>query len=585
MAFDDRSEELGSADDQLTTLNQNELVSAGKHTAGPDGTALGSLDDPESLIAYQNLRKQRAEKKRKKRLKIAAALILACGLAAVAAYKFWLAPEDTGEEDFAPQTTFVERTDFSTIVTSSGALKAGSTVVVTPEVDGVVESINVREGQEVQKGDTLFILKNDELDKAVREAQQEVDAAQRDISAAERDAQDAQASRDDAWAKYNEDWRKANAEHIEWENLKANYNTLHEEWEEAMERAEELKCNEPVHPGEAPFELGEEPLESEYTDEESGELDEKAYKEAHEQWELDKKTYTRWEERYKDYLEKLEQYEAYQQALAEAGEEPEPAGEEPEYPEAPDDNSLISAIESANDGVSAAYQAAEKANETYKEAVELAGKRKVTAPISGNIVEMSAKVGESIGGSGGYDEESGGSGEGVVQICNLDQMAVDIDVSEIDILTVKKGQWAKVTFSALPDVEVDAEVQEVASVASGMGGDGGLVTFHVGLVIPHPDPQLRPGMTANVSIYTVDVKDALVVPLTALIEDESGAYVEVVTSTAEDGSVETEQREVVVGERNSTDAVIKSGVEEGEEILLSAGMGDIDYSEYMEEEW
>lgn len=552
-----------SADEQLTTLTQNELVPANgqeAQPAGASGAEASATDDPEALVAYQNLRKDRAAKKRKKRIRIGIIAALLGGILAIVLSRTLFASPDDEEMELAPQTTVVERTEFSNIISASGALKAGTTVMVTPEVDGIIEDIRVSEGQDVNKGDVLFKLRNDDLDKAIREAGQEVASAEQGVGSAQREVDEAVAARDEAWAKYQEEWDEADEAYQEWREIKDNYDELHKAWKKAMKKAEKYKCAEPVNPGEEPA--------------------------------PDNPSHDDWQKLYEKYLDDVEAWENYQALLAEAGEEPQPAGEEPQYPEAPDDVSLVSTIDSAQEGVESAAQALQKANEAYEEAVANAEKRTVTAPSSGSVVEMTAKVGQAIGGaSSSYEESSSSSSsESLVQISNMNVMAVDIEVNEIDILSVKKGQWAKVTFSALPDIELDAQVAEVATVASGSGGgsEGGIVTFHVGLVIPNPDPRLRPGMTASVNIYTVDIDDALVIPATALVEEDGKTYVELVTSEDDEGNVETEQREVTVGERSSTDVVIESGLEEGDTILLTAGMGDLDLSGIMgeeDEEW
>ena len=164
----------------------------------------------------------------------------------------------------------------------------------------------------------------------------------------------------------------------------------------------------------------------------------------------------------------------------------------------------------------------------------------------------------------------------------MNQMAVDIEVNEIDILSVEKGQKATVTFSAVPDAECEASVVEVASVASGEGGgEGGIVTFHVGLVIPKPDKRLRAGMTATVQILTADEKDVLVVPSSAVTEGADGNVVEVVLDEAslETDDPQTEFRPVTVGARNSSETVIESGLAEGDIVVLGGG------DDYMDEDF
>ena len=164
--------------------------------------------DEEVQIALQNLEKRRAEKKRKKRQQLigigAAALALVAGIAG------WrLLSAGSAEEEVAPEYATVERGNYEDDITGSGTLKAGSTVAVTPEVDGIIESVLVTEGQQVNEGDLLFTLKNDSLDKAVRDAAQDVQTAQQGVDSAQRSVEFAAASRDDAWNRYYSAWNEA----------------------------------------------------------------------------------------------------------------------------------------------------------------------------------------------------------------------------------------------------------------------------------------------------------------------------------------------------------------------------------------
>jgi len=526
--------------------------------SAPTQEALGVVSSDESLaspvdddeigaqLALKNLERRRAEKRRKKRTRLIAVAGVAAAL--VAAVLGWRALSSASDEpETQAQTAVVERMDFENVISGSGALKAGSTVMVTPEVDGIIQSVAVSEGQHVNTGDLLFTLKNDSLDKAVRDAAQEVQTAQQGVNSAQQGVSLANQARDDAWNRYYQQFAEADAKHMEWENLRNNYATLHAEWENAMYAAEvnySVKA-EPVAPT---------PLTT-----------------------TDPDLQARYNEQYAKYLSDLEIYNAYKQEIERIGAEPQPAGVEPTYPEAPEDASLVSAIQSAQDAVTTANNALAKANEAYDEAVKQADKRTVKAPASGNVVAVGAKVGESVGGAVGGTTSSTSSRTSLVQISDVNSMTVDIEVNEIDILNIHKGQNAKVTFSAVSGVEVNAQVSEVATVATGSGEGGGVVTFHVGLVIPKPDKRLREGMTANVKIFTADVKDALVVPTTALSEGANGYTVEVVL---DEETMETEVHVVKIGPRNATEAVIEEGLAEGDVVLLGAGLmdGSEDYS-------
>ena len=188
-------------------------------------------EDYESMLALKNLEKSRAEKKRKKRIKIIAIVAVIAGLLAVVLGQQFLGPKED-EQEVVPETATVMRQDFENIISASGALKAGTTVVVTPEVDGIIESVLVTEGQKVKKGDLLFTIKNDTLDKAVRDARQELQNANEGVAKAQREVDSANAARDEAWDRYNDAWAEADAKHSEWAYLNDNYETLHAEWEE-----------------------------------------------------------------------------------------------------------------------------------------------------------------------------------------------------------------------------------------------------------------------------------------------------------------------------------------------------------------
>ena len=129
---------------------------------------------------------------------------------------------------------------------------------------------------------------------------------------------------------------------------------------------------------------------------------------------------------------------------------------------------------------------------------------------------------------------------------------------------------AKATFSALPGVELDAQVTRIATVA-GSGEDsygygGGVVTYDVSLLIPQPAAELKPGMTANVQIMLQSVPDTLMVPSSCVAMDEAGGSYVMVVTDYETGAVE--RRSVTVRASDQTTSAIEGDVSEGDEVLL-----------------
>ena len=143
--------------------------------------------------AYAKLKAKRAERRRKKLIRrgIAAGVVGAIALIAIVA-TLLINAQPQGAS--GPVTDKVTEGTFTTTVEAKGQLKPISSSVVSPSVDGTVESINVQPGQSVNEGDVLMTIKNDELDRNVAEAQRAVAAAQEDLANAKKAFAAAQAT-------------------------------------------------------------------------------------------------------------------------------------------------------------------------------------------------------------------------------------------------------------------------------------------------------------------------------------------------------------------------------------------------------
>ena len=163
-------------------------VHADKQSERTNDTA--EISDEE---AYAKLKAKRAERRRKKLIRrgIAAGVVAAIVLIAVVVT---LAINARPAGNNGPVTDMVTEGTFTTTVEAKGQLKPISSSVVSPSVDGTVDSINVQAGQSVNEGDVLMTIKNDELDRNVAEAQRAVAAAQEDLANAQKALASAQAT-------------------------------------------------------------------------------------------------------------------------------------------------------------------------------------------------------------------------------------------------------------------------------------------------------------------------------------------------------------------------------------------------------
>lgn len=151
--------------------------------AGHENNAAPDLSeqDIEERLAKESLERNRKKRRKHRIVAIVAAAIV---IVAIVVANTIFGTQTTEEGGSTVQTVSVVREDFTNAVTASGNVQPVSSVVVTPEVDGIISEVNVAEGSTVAEGDVLFTIKNDSLDKAVREAQTALDNAKDDVSQA-----------------------------------------------------------------------------------------------------------------------------------------------------------------------------------------------------------------------------------------------------------------------------------------------------------------------------------------------------------------------------------------------------------------
>ena len=224
-------------------------------------------------------------------------------------------------------------------------------------------------------------------------------------------------------------------------------------------------------------------------------------------------------------------------------------------PTADSDTDAASGATTDTSAVSSAQRNLASAQATLEQANAKAAERTVTAPSSGSIVELNAKVGATVTGGVVMGEGDTSGGKQCMQIADLSKMKVTVQVGEKDIAKIAVGQSANVTYPAFPDIVSQGTVTAIASVAnSDSSYGGGSVTFNVDILIEAPDARLKPGMTAEVSVVAEQLDDVVMVPTMALMtEDGENYYVNLATDSE---GKETRRVKVTVVTQNDNEAVI-----------------------------
>lgn len=130
----------------------------------------------------------------------------------------------------------------------------------------------------------------------------------------------------------------------------------------------------------------------------------------------------------------------------------------------------------------------------------------ITSPIDGVVISRAVEEGQTV--AAGFETPT------LFTIANdLTQMQVVADVDEADIGQVADGQRVQFSVDAYPDDTFEGTVLQVRLEAT---TESNVVTYEVVIDAPNPDLKLKPGLTANVTIFTLEKDDALAVPTKAL---------------------------------------------------------------------
>ena len=130
----------------------------------------------------------------------------------------------------------------------------------------------------------------------------------------------------------------------------------------------------------------------------------------------------------------------------------------------------------------------------------------ITSPIDGVVISRAVEEGQTV--AAGFETPT------LFTIAkNLTDMQVVADVDEADIGQVEEGQNVTFTVDAYPDDVFTGTVEQVRLEATTTSN---VVTYEVVINAPNPDLKLKPGLTANVTIYTLEEDNVLAVPTKAL---------------------------------------------------------------------
>ena len=200
------------------------------------------------------------------------------------------------------------------------------------------------------------------------------------------------------------------------------------------------------------------------------------------------------------------------------------------------------------------------------------GYTRVVAPSAGTVVSIVTQEGQTLNVMQ--------SAPTIVKLADLDTMKIEAQISEADVARVTPGMDAYFTTLGDPDTRRPATLVAVEPgpinmktyEGSNTDSSSSTAVYYNGLLsVPNPDHQLRIQMTAQVTLVLASARDVLMIPAGALgRRGKDGSY-SVRVASGEKGKETIERRHVEIGLNNRVHVEIKSGLKEGEQVIVGQG--------------
>lgn len=208
------------------------------------------------------------------------------------------------------------------------------------------------------------------------------------------------------------------------------------------------------------------------------------------------------------------------------------------------------------------------------------GYTKIKAPMDGTVLAIVNQEGQTV--------NAAQTAPTIIVLGQLDTMTIQADISEADVVRVKPGQQVYFTILGNPNHRFNASLDAIqpaptsitsdssisstssASSSSSSSSSTSSAIYYNGIFnVDNKDRQLRTYMTTEIHIIIGQAKDALIVPSAAVTKGRRGQP-STVNVIDQKGKVTT--REVTIGLDNKINAEVKSGLAEGDTVVIGSAV-------------
>ena len=207
------------------------------------------------------------------------------------------------------------------------------------------------------------------------------------------------------------------------------------------------------------------------------------------------------------------------------------------------------------------------------------GYTRITAPSTGTVVSLVVEPGQTI--------NSSQTSPTVVQIADLTSMTNKMQIAEGDATKVKAGQTVNFTILSEPDAPISAKLDSIdpglttmsqGSYSKSTDTTSNAIYYYARATVPNPDGKLAIGMTTQNTVEIASADNVLMVPTVAIKTKDGKKFVRVLGANNQ-----AVDREIQTGLKDSMNTEVKSGLNEGEKVVMSE-MGAAEKAEAVERE-
>ena len=185
---------------------------------------------------------------------------------------------------------------------------------------------------------------------------------------------------------------------------------------------------------------------------------------------------------------------------------------------------------------------------------------RLTTPFAGTITDLHMKPGDLVSPSGAAQALATTPSSGV-RVDDLTHLLVDVQVTEVDINRIAIGQPVSMSFDAILGQEYNGNVIQVARSGT---ASGGVVNFTVTVEITNADDSVKPGMTAAINVVVNQLNGVLTVPNRAIRLRDGQRVVYLLKN-----GVPTAVNITIGASSDTLSQVVSGDVKAGDEVILN----------------